>query len=243
MKKKWAVGITCFVLVCVMAAAAGGQTLAVEWHPSRTQSEVGIAEGTTTASDGSAITVIQAPAAGTAEPVRQVADLAEHMIQVTPVSVTLAANAAVDAANPGSTGDQLAATATQSGLSYGANGQLNNLYHQVTAAASTWQLLADTAPAAAAEFQTTVGESADAYTPIALYDVAASPSAEAAIAQSGSVSVAIAVPGVADGVQMVAICWDRNGNSRIVPVSVSGGVVTLSVSASGPVMLMARTRA
>ena len=53
-------------------------------------------------------------------------------------------------------------------------------------------------------------------------------------------SVSIAVPGVADGAQMVAICWDRNGNSRIVPVSVSGGVVTLSVTTSGPVMLMAR---
>lgn len=243
MKKKWAVGITCFALVCAMAAAAGGQTLAVEWHPSRTQSEVGIAEGTTTASDGSAITVIQAPAAGTAEPVRQVADSAEHMIQVTPVSVTLAANAAVDAANPGSTGDQLAATATQSGLSYGANGQLNNLYHQVTAAASTRQLLADTAPAAAAEFQTTVGESADAYTPIALYDVAASPSAEAAIAQSGSVQVAVSVPGVADGTRLVAVCWDRKGNSYLVPVRVVNSTVYLTVRASGPVMIMTRAQA
>ena len=40
MKKKLAVGITCIALVCAMAAAAGGQTLAAEWRPSRTQSEV-----------------------------------------------------------------------------------------------------------------------------------------------------------------------------------------------------------
>ena len=85
-----------------------------------------------------------------------------------------------------------------------------------------------------------MGASADAYTPMALYDVAASAGAANAIAQGGAVSVSIAVPGVADGAQMVAICWDRNGNSRIVPVSVSGGVVTLSVTTSGPVMLMAR---
>ena len=63
------------------------------------------------------------------------------------------------------------------------------------------------------------------------------------IAANGSVDVAIAVPGVADGVQMVAICWDRAGNSRIVPVRVVDGVVYLSVTTSGPVMLMTRTQA
>lgn len=242
MKKRWAVGITCFALVCVMAAAAGGQTLAVGWHPSRTQSEVGIAEGTTTASDGSAIAVIQAPAAGTAGVVQQVAESAEHLIQVTPVSVTLAANAAVDAANPGSTGEQLAASPTDSGLSYGANGQLNHLYNQVTSAESTQQLLADMAPAAAAEFQATVGEGAHAYTPIALYDIAASPSAEAAIARSGSVEVAVSVPGVADGARLAAVCWDRKGNSSLIPVRAAKGVVYLTVRSSGPVMIMTRAQ-
>ena len=242
MKKKLAVGITCIALVCAMAAAAGGQTLAAEWRPSRTQSEVGIVQSTTTGSDGSAIAVIQAPAAGAAGNVQQVAESAEHFIQVTPVSVTLAANAAVDAANPGATGAQLAAAPTDSGLSYAANGQLNNLYNQVTAATSTEQLLADTAPAAASQFQAAVGESANAYTPIALYDVAASASAEAAIAQSGSVQVAISVPGVANGTQLVAVCWDRNGNSYLVPVRVVNGVVYLTVRSSGPVMIMARSQ-
>ena len=164
------------------------------------------------------------------------------MIQVTPVSVTLAANAAVEAANPGATAEQLAAAATESGLSYAANGQLNNLYNQVTNAESTEHLLETTAPAAAATFETTVGASASEYAPIALYDVAASAGAEAVIAESGSAQVAISVPGVADGTQVVAICWDRNGNSRTVPVRVVNGVVYLTVYSSGPVMIMARTQ-
>ena len=202
---------------------------------SRTQSEVGVSESTTTTTTGTTITV-------TTPTGSQVQDASAAVIQVTPVSETLAANAAVDAANPGATGEQLAATPTESGLSYAANGQLNNLYNQVTAATSTEQLLADTAPAAAAEFQSAVGEGANAYTPIALYDVAASPSAEAAIAQSGSVQVAISVPGVANGTQLVAVCWDRNGNSYLVPVRVVNGVVYLTVRSSGPVMIMARAQ-
>ena len=221
-----------------MAAVMGGQALAIEWHPSRTQSEVGVSESTTTTTTGTTITV-------TTPTGSQVQDTSAPVIQVTPVSETLAANAAVDAANPGATGEQLAATPTESGLSYAANGQLNNLYNQVTAATSTEQLLADTAPAApaaASQFQSAVGEGANAYTPIALYDVAASPSAEAAIAQSGSVQVAISVPGVANGTQLVAVCWDRNGNSYLVPVRVVNGVVYLTVRSSGPVMIMARSQ-
>ena len=112
----------------------------------------------------------------------------------------------------------------------------------MTNAESTEQLLETTAPAAAATFETTVGAPASEYAPIALYDVAASASAEAVIAESGSVQVAISVPGVADGTQVVAICWDRNGISRTVPVRVVNGVVYLTVYSSGPVMIMARTQ-
>lgn len=236
MKKKLAVTLTSVTLVAAMTAVMGGQAMAIEWHPSRTQSEVGVAEDTATTSTGSTITV-------TTPTGSQVQDSAAPIIQVTPVSETLAANAAVEAANPGATGEQLAGTPTGSGLTYAANGQLNNLYNQVTSAESTEQLLTSTAPAAAAEFQASVGESANAYTPIALYDVAASPSAEAAISESGSVQVAISVPGVANGTQVVAVCWDRNGNSYLVPVRVVNGVVYLTVRASGPVMIMARAQA
>ena len=236
MKKKLAVTLTSVTLVAAMAAVMGGQAMAIEWHPSRTQSEVGVVEDTTTTSTGSTITV-------TTPTGSQVQDSAAPIIQVTPVSETLAANAAVEAANPGATADQLANTPTSSGLTYGANGQLNNLYNQVTSAESTEQLLATTAPAAAAGFQSAVGEGANAYTPIALYDVAASSSAADVIAESGSVQIAISVPGVADGTQLVAVCWDRNGNSRVVPVRVVNGVVYLTVYSSGPVMIMARVQA
>lgn len=236
MKKKLAVTLTSVTLVAAMTAVMGGQAMAIEWHPSRTQSEVGVVEDTTTTSTGSTITV-------TTPTGSQVQDSAAPIIQVTPVSETLAANAAVEAANPGATADQLANTPTSSGLTYGANGQLNNLYNQVTSAESTEQLLAATAPAAAAGFQSAVGEAANAYTPIALYDVAASSSAADVIAESGSVQIAISVPGVANGTQVVAVCWDRNGNSRVVPVRVVNGVVYLTVYSSGPVMIMARVQA
>ena len=130
MRKQWILKLTSVSLVAVMAAAMGGQALAIDWHPSRTQSEVEVSESTTTTTTGSTITV-------TTPTGDQVQDSEAAVIQVTPVSVTLAANAAVEAANPGATAEQLAAAATESGLSYAANGQLNNLYNQVTNAEST----------------------------------------------------------------------------------------------------------
>lgn len=229
-------------VAAAIAVAMGSQVLAVEWYPSRTQSEVGVTRPTVSTSTGTSITVSSAPsidpATGSAVQVESSRDV---IIQVTPVSATLAANAALNAT--GLSAQELFGQATASGLSYAANGQLNSLYQKVTEAQSVSGLLAATAPAAAAAFESTVGASADSYSPIALYDVAASLGAANAIAQGGSVDVAISVPGVTDGTQMVAICWDRAGNSRIVPVRVSGGAVYLSVTTSGPVMLMARAQA
>lgn len=229
-------------VAAAIAVAMGSQVLAVEWYPSRTQSEVGVTQPSVSTSTGTSITVSSKPsidpATGSAVQVESSQDV---IIQVTPVSATLAANAALNAT--GLSAQQLSGQATSSGLSYAANGQLNSLYQKVTEAESVSGLLAATAPAAAAAFEYTVGASADSYSPIALYDIAASLGAANAIAQGGSVDVAIAVPGVTDGTQMVAICWDRAGNSRIVPVRVSGGAVYLSVTTSGPVMLMARAQA
>lgn len=48
-------------LAVTMAAIMGGQALAVEWHPSRTQEEVGVVESTTTTTGGTTITVNKAP--------------------------------------------------------------------------------------------------------------------------------------------------------------------------------------
>ena len=229
-------------VAAAIAVAMGSQVLAVEWYPSRTQSEVGVTQPSVSTSTGTSITVSSKPsidpATGSAVQVESSQDV---IIQVTPVSATLAANAALNAT--GLSAQQLSGQATSSGLSYAANGQLNSLYQKVTEAESVSGLLAATAPAAAAAFESTVGASADSYSPIALYDIAASLGAANAIAQGGSVDVAIAVPGVTDGTQMVAICWDRAGNSRIVPVRVSDGAVYLSVTTSGPVMLMARAQA
>lgn len=229
-------------VAAAIAVAMGSQVLAVEWYPSRTQSEVGVTQPSVSTSTGTSITVSSKPsidpATGSAVQVESSQDV---IIQVTPVSATLAANATLNAT--GLSAQQLSGQATSSGLSYAANGQLNSLYQKVTEAESVSGLLAATAPAAAAAFESTVGASADSYSPIALYDIAASLGAANAIAQGGSVDVAIAVPGVTDGTQMVAICWDRAGNSRIVPIRVSGGAVYLSVTTSGPVMLMARAQA
>ena len=175
-------------------------------------------ESTTTATTGSTITVTTPTGA-------QVEDTADPIIQVTPVLVTLTAN-------PGVTAEQLTATRTDSGLTYAANGQLNNLYNKITTAESTEQLLGATVPEAAAEFEATVGAPVSDYTHIALYDVAASASAKAAIAESGSAQMAISVP----------TCWDRNDNSRTVPVCVVNDVVYLTIYSSGPVMIMARVQ-
>lgn len=232
MMKKSMIRLTGVLLVSAMAVGMTIPAFAAEWRPSRTQSEVEVVEDITTAGDG---TVIKVTDEATGELVESAQDA---VIKVTPVSETLAANADLEADNPNATAEQLAAMATESGLTYAANGQLNNLYNQVMAAESTEQLLEDTAPAAAAE----IGEAAAQYAPIALYDVATSPAAAESIEESGSVQVAISVPGVADGTQLIAVCWDRNGNSYTVPVRVVNGVVYLTVRASGPVMIMARVQ-
>lgn len=239
MMKKNTIRLASLLLVSVVGVAMAGQAIAAEWYPSRTQSEVEVVEDTTTTSTGETIVVTDAPVVESSGEVQLVEEAEEAIIQVTPVSATLAANAALAAANPNATAEELAAMATGSGLTYAANGQLNNLYNQVMAAESTEQLLQATAPAAAAE----MGEAAAQYAPIALYDIAASSAAEKAIAESGNVQIAIAVPGVAEGTELMVVCWDRNGNSYVVPAQVVNGVVYLSVRTSGPVMIMARVQA
>ena len=147
-------------VAAAIAVAMGSQVLAVEWYPSRTQSEVGVTQPSVSTSTGTSITVSSKPsidpATGSAVQVESSQDV---IIQVTPVSATLAANAALNAT--GLSAQQLSGQATSSGLSYAANGQLNSLYQKVTEAESVSGLLAATAPAAAAAFESTVGASAD----------------------------------------------------------------------------------
>ena len=244
MNKNMVVRFASASVVAAMAVAMSAQAFAIDWNPSRTQSEVSVPESTTTTPTGTTVEVTASPTVDPATgAVQQVQDTAAPVIQVTPVSETLAANAAINEANPGATGEQLAGLPTDSGLSYGDNGQLNNLYNQVQNAESVDQLLQDTAPHAAAEFEAVAAAPASEYVPIAMYDIAASASAQEAIAEAGSVEVAISVPGVADGTETIAICWDRNGNSRTVRVRVVNGVVYLTVVSSGPVMIMVRNQA
>ena len=120
--------------------------------------------------------------------------------------------------------------------------QLNNLYNLVNAATSVGALLAANAPAAAANFTQVAGAPADAYTPLALYDIGVSAGAERIIAQGGNATIPLSVPGVTNGALVVAVCWDRAGNSRVVPAAVAGSVVYLNVTTSGPVMILVRAR-
>ena len=201
MNKKMVTRLASVSVVAAMAVAMSAQAIAVSWNPSRTQSEVTVTETTTTTSTGVTVQVSAAPAVDPATGAAvQVEQSSEVIIQVTPVSATLAANAALNAT--GQSAEQLAGQPTASGLSYAANGQLN-----------------------------------------ALYDIAASAGAAAVIAEAGSVEVAISVPGTDSSTQLVAICWDRAGNSRVVPVRVVNGVAYLTVTTSGPVMIMARAQA
>ena len=221
MNKKMVTRLASVSVVAAMAVAMSAQAIAVSWNPSRTQSEVTVTETTTTTSTGVTVQVSAAPAVDPATGAAvQVEQSSEVIIQVTPVSATLAANAALNAT--GQSAEQLAGQPTASGLSYAANGQLNALYDQVAAAESVTALLQATA---------------------ALYDIAASAGAAAVIAEAGSVEVAISVPGTDSSTQLVAICWDRAGNSRVVPVRVVNGVAYLTVTTSGPVMIMARAQA
>ena len=50
--------------------------------------------------------------------------------------------------------------------------------------------------------------------------------------------VTISVPGVTDGTEPIAICWNCNGNSCTIRVRVVNGVVYLTVVSSGPIMIM-----
>ena len=247
MKSKRMVRIAGLALVSLVTAAMGMQAFAAQWHPSRTQQEVEVVQNQVTASDGAVITIHTAPAVeqGTvpkAEEVLQVESATQALIQITPVSSALAANAAVMATNPQATSEQLADVATGSGLTFAANGQLSALYQQVREAQSTQQLMDSIAPEAAASFESTVGAGTAQYTPIAMYDVTMSPAALTVLSQQPSMEVAIMVPGVEEGTQLAAVCWNRSGQSQLVPVRVKNGVVYLSVRTSGPVMLLVRVQ-
>jgi len=231
------VRIAGLALVSLVTAAMGMQAFAAQWHPSRTQQEVEVVQNQVTASDGTVITIHTAPAVE-----QGTVPKAEEVLQITPVSSALAANAAVVAANPQATSEQLADVATGSGLTFAANGQLSALYQQVREAQSTQQLMDSIAPEAAASFESTVGAGTAQYTPIAMYDVTMSPAALTILSQQPSMEVAIMVPGVEEGTQLAAVCWNRSGQSQLVPVWVKNGVVYLSVRTSGPVMLLVRVQ-
>ena len=237
MKSKRMVRIAGLALVSLVTAAMGMQAFAAQWHPSRTQQEVEVVQNQVTASDGTVITIHTAPAVE-----QGTVPKAEEVLQITPVSSALAANAAVVAANPQATSEQLADVATGSGLTFAANGQLSALYQQVREAQSTQQLMDSIAPEAAASFESTVGAGTAQYTPIAMYDVTMSPAALTILSQQPSMEVAIMVPGVEEGTQLAAVCWNRSGQSQLVPVWVKNGVVYLSVRTSGPVMLLVRVQ-
>ena len=133
MKSKRMVRIAGLALVSLCNSSDGNAGFAAQWHPSRTQQEVEVVQDQVTASDGAVITIHTAPAVeqGTvpkAEEVLQVESATQALIQITPVSSALAANAAVVAANPQATSEQLADVATGSGLTFAANGQLSALY-------------------------------------------------------------------------------------------------------------------
>ena len=62
------------------------------------------------------------------------------------------------------------------------------------------------------------------------------------LSQQPSMEVAIMVPGVEEETRLAAVCWNRSGQSQLVPVRVQNGVVYLSVRTSGPVMLLVRVQ-
>ena len=119
-------------LAAAVAATAGSQALAVGWQPSRTQNEVEVVESVVSTGIGAQVAVTAGPSINPATgSILQVQQSQDAVIQVTPVSQTLAVNNAINAANPGLSAGQLSANPTASGLSYAANGQLNNLYNLV----------------------------------------------------------------------------------------------------------------
>ena len=103
MNKKWVIGAAGLSLV--LLAAAGGHALAMEWYPSRTQHEVSLAEDSLTTPAGDTISVTVGPNADASGVIQQLQDMEGMHIQVTPVSVTLAANDAIHAANPSLSSD------------------------------------------------------------------------------------------------------------------------------------------
>ena len=98
MNKKMVTRLASVSVVAAMAVAMSAQAIAVSWNPSRTQSEVTVTETTTTTSTGVTVQVSAAPAVDPATGAAvQVEQSSEVIIQVTPVSATLAANAALNA--------------------------------------------------------------------------------------------------------------------------------------------------
>lgn len=181
----------------------------------------------------------------------QLEDIEYPVVKVTTVSMTISANATIDAANPGASAAQKNAMATDSALSYEKNAKTNAVASTYYSSETTSEFFRSYGVSAYVSATATVQSVAtrsgaglaarnlNNYRATQIADISAS---TAAIQQAGGsrVSVTFSAPGVKNGDLVLVAHFRNNGGVEFLSATAGNGSVVFSVNLSdlSPFMLL-----
>lgn len=174
---------------------------------------------------------------GTAEP-RPLEQIDYPVIKITTLSMSAQANANVDAANPGASGDQKAGMMTESGLTYDKNDTVNETADRYYAAESTGDFVDNYSLSFFDNLVTVVEGNLKNYSAVQIADISAN---SLALGTGKDVRLTFSAPGVKTG-SRVMVARIRNGSMEFIPSTAGSGTISFDVhpSSLGTFVLLVR---
>ena len=161
---------------------------------------------------------------GTAEP-RPLEQIDYPVIKITTLSMSAQANANVDAANPGASGDQKAGMMTESGLTYGKNASVNETADRYSSAGSTGEFVDNYELSFFDNLVSMAEGNLEKYSAIQIADISANSQARGS---DKSVRLTFSAPGVKTG-SRVMVARIRDGSMEFVNSSAGNGTISFDV--------------
>lgn len=161
---------------------------------------------------------------GTAEP-RPLEQIDYPVIKITTLSMSAQANANVDAANPGASGDQKAGMMTESGLTYGKNASVNETADRYSSAGSTGEFVDNYELSFFDNLVSMAEGNLENYSAIQIADISANSQARGS---DKSVRLTFSAPGVKTG-SRVMVARIRDGSMEFVNSSAGNGTISFDV--------------
>lgn len=161
---------------------------------------------------------------GTAEP-RPLEQIDYPVIKITTLNMSSTANASVDAANPGASGDQKAGMMTESGLTYGKNASVNETADRYSSAGSTGEFVDNYELSFFDNLVSMAEGNLENYSAIQIADISANSQARGS---DKSVRLTFSAPGVKTG-SRVMVARIRDGSMEFVNSSAGNGTISFDV--------------